>query len=479
MKNRLTVLLFALFVTLLACMLSACNFFSLNASMPETEAVPEDPASCFEYSITNGEVAITKYIGSRTEVVIPSEIEGYPVTSISSSAFRGCDYLRSITIPASVKSIGNYAFDDCDSLASVTFGENSKLTSIGEVAFLNCSSLTSIEIPASVTSIGSSAFHYCYKLVEVYNLSSLSVTKGSTDHGYVGYYALNVYTSLDTSSKQWTTDDGFIFYEDGDVCYLLGYTGDKTDLVLPADCNGKAYAIYQYAFCNCSGLTSITIPDGVTSIGSDAFEDCTSLASITIPASVKSIGSDAFRDCTSLSDIKIPASVKSIGSDAFYGCSALSGITLPFVGATKDGTTNTHFGYIFGAFSYRDNGSYIPNSLKTVVITDGTSIGECAFYDCDSLASITIPASVKSIGSDAFSGCDSLASVTFGENSKLTSIGECAFYACNSLTSITIPANVTSICDYAFEDCTSLASVTFGENSKLESIGFVAFYNCS
>ena len=136
-------------------------------------------------------------------------------------------------------------------------------------------------------------------------------------------------------------------------------------------------SIGDYAFYNCTGLTSITIPDSVASIGEYAFYDCTGLTSITIPDSVASIGEYAFYDCKGLTNITIPYSVTSIGKYAFYGCTGLTSITI-------------------------GNG----------VI----SIGDSAFEGCTGLTSITIPNSVTEMGSGAFYGCKNLQSVLISEN---------------------------------------------------------------
>ena len=187
------------------------------------------------------------------------------------------------------------------------------------------------------------------------------------------------------------TYEGFTYAENGSGITITGYTGDKTELVIPGKIDGKK----------------------VTSIGKRAFEYCRSLTSITIPAGVISIGCWAFRDCYGLTSITIPASVTSIEWYAFANCRSLKSIMLP----------------------------------KGV-----TSIESGTFNGCMGLKSITIPASVTSIGDWAFSGCDGLTSITISKG--VTSIGHYAFYGCRSLTSITISKGVTKFGgDGIFEGC--------------------------
>ncbi len=231
---------------------------------------------------------------------------------------------------------------------------------------------------------------------------------------------------------------------------ITKYNSSDATARIPSYIGGKAVtSIGSDAFRGCSGLTSITIPEGVTSIGDWAFNGCSGLTIVTFAenSKLRSIGYSSFYGCSGLTSVTIPSSVTSIGNWAFGGCTGLTSISIPFVGATKDGTINTRFEYIFG-FSF-------PTSLKTVIITGGSSISDSAFYGCSGLTSITIPDSV-------------------------TSIGEKAFYNCTGLTSITIPDSVTSIGEKAFYGCYKLVEIinhsTLALSCGLKDNGYVACY---
>ena len=254
---------------------------------------------------------------SLTSIEIPDG-----VTSIGDETFRGCSSLKSVEIGNGVTRIGCYMFSNCSSLTSVTIHDG--VTSISNSAFAYCSSLTSVTIPDSVTSIGDETFRGCYKLVEVVNKSTyITVKKGSTSNGYIGYYALAVYNSGDTFTTKLSNDNGYIVYTDGSEKILVHYTGMETDLVLPT----YITKINRLAFSSCWSLTSIAIPDSVTSIGESAFNSCDSLTSVAIPDSVTSIGDSAFSGCRSLTSVVIGDSVTYIGFCAFFGCSSLTSIT--------------------------------------------------------------------------------------------------------------------------------------------------------
>ena len=248
-----------------------------------------------------------------------------------------------------------------------------------------------------------------------------------------------------------------------DTSFITNYAG-LNSVTIPSTVTykGTTYEVLHIndsAFYNCTSLTSITIPNSVTSIGSNAFSHCSSLTSITIPNSVTSIGDAAFADCSSLTSITIPNSVTSIGYYAFKGCSSLTSITIP--------ESVTSIGYYAFGYCSSLTSITIPNSV--------TSIGDAAFYKCSSLTSVTIPNSVTSIGEWTFAYCSSLTSIVIPNS--VTSIGHAAFNDCSSLTSITIPNSVTSIGDYAFSSCSSLTSITIG--NSVTSIGSGAFSDCS
>ena len=252
----------------------------------------------------------------------------------------------------------------------------------------------------------------------------------------------------------------------------INYSGD---VIIPStvNYNGNVYSvkyIESSAFESCSVLTSIEIPNSITSIGSEAFSSCSSLTNVIFEenSQLTSIDFAAFKNCSSLASIEIPNSVTSIKGNrphygAFCGCSSLTNVIFE---------ENSQLTSI-GGYAFQDCSSLtsieIPNSV--------TSIEGGAFENCSSLTSIEIPNSVTSIEYGTFERCYSLTSIEIPNS--VTSIEGGAFENCSSLTSIEIPNSVTSIKGGAFENCSSLTNVIFGENPQLTTIGHATFMGCS
>ena len=374
------------------------------------------------------------------------------VTSIGDEAFSRCNGLTSITIPDSVTSIGSSAFYNCIRLTSVTIG--SGVIIIGNEAFEECRGLTSITIPDSVTSIGSSAFYNCRGLTSVtigngvtsiesgafsgcLGLTSMHIGAGIQEVSWLPNNVSKIAVTISKDNPYLAIDSKAMFAKSNGELSVSKYISEDTTYNIPSAVDGLSVTrIGDSAFYNCSGLTSITIPDGVTSIGSSAFSSCSGLTSITIPDSVTSIGSSAFYNCSGLTSVTIGSGVTSIGSSAFSSCSGLTSVTI---------------------------GSGV------------TSIGSSAFSSCSGLTSITIPDSVTSIEDRAFKGCSGLTSITIPDS--VTSIGSDAFYRCSGLTSVVIKGNITEIPDSCFRNCSNLESIVLP--SSITTIGNKAFSGCS
>ncbi len=495
------------------------------------------------YSVTSiGDSAF--YKNDLTSIEIPNS-----VTSIGDFAFYKCTGLTSVTIGNSVTSIGKYAFYYCTGLTSVTIGNS--VTSIGESAFENCRGLTSIEIPNSVTSIGSwafsdcsgltsvtignsvtsigdKAFNYCIGLKTVINHSLLTFSKGSTDYGYVAYYANDVINAPNATNG--SIEGDFVFART--KVPPLQFT---TDDDLPGTVIGSNY-IWESPVINRSTngvrirVLATNVSDSyrgypIVALGELEFYDgngnkinytASDVTTNSLESTEGSLAglcdgdystyyhstwrSGTVPDDYVYLDIKFPQTVdafkiKMVGRDTDRCVPTeiqVATYDYVLVGYTGNDTAlvlpeNCNGkNYVIGSNIFKDN-----TTITGITISDGvTSIGDNAFSGCTGLTGVTIPNSVTSIGDYAFSGCSNLTSLVIPNS--LTSIGNKAFEGinlhrleintttvggifngCTSLKEIVFGEGVKTIEDNSFTGCTGLTSVTVGIN--VEYIGQSAF----
>ncbi len=495
----------------------------------------KEEMQAFDFTSTSTTCVITGVLDKTiSEIIVPSY-----VTSIKKGAFSDCNSLTSISLPFVGASLNETTY----TYFGYIFGANaynynyapislkkviiSDGLIIDEYAFYRCDNLTSIKIPPSVTSIGNNAFQGCS------SLENISVDKNNANYssqdGILYNKAKTEFIYIPKAISDKVSIPNTIT---GIGSYTFSSCSSLESIIIP----DSVTSIGNYAFLDCTSLTSIIVPKSVTNIGNNAFYNCESLKSITITDGVYSIGEEAFRGCNSLTSIIIPNSIYSIGFSAFYGTS-LKSITLPFIGATQNGTTNTYFGYIFGAEKFFENINFVPMSLKSVTIT-GSKIGENAFYQCISLTSVTICNSVTSIAKGAFTDCYKLVEIINKSSVKITAgssaygeitnyakqvitdenasniikqdgytfyndkgtyflvdyvggghlvlpndindsnynIASYAFYMNKKIRSVVVPSGVIAIGNSAFGGCDSLERVRIG--NSVTNIGSWAFYGC-
>ena len=524
--------------------------------------------------------------------------KNYTVTAIGASAFRDCDGITSVTIPDGVESIGNYAFANngfseialpsnlktigeyafqgCGSLKNVVIPEG--VESIGESAFSDCWSLLSMELPSTLTSIGDYIVNYASAMTKVvsratepaqigdrtfvsrnwdnetqqyiYNLCSATLyVPAGKKSAYQAITGWTKFKAIEEGEPLEATVNGLKYsYVEGSgkatvaaLVYDENEQQEPLDLEIPASVtiDMKNYAIIAIgtsAFRDCHWITSVTIPDGVESIGNYAFAN-NGFSEIALPSNLKTIGEYAFQGCGSLKNLVIPEGAMFIGVGAFSNCRSLLKLELPStIISMGDNVVNnssvlsavvshlqTPCQVTAATFAYEvdwNNGEqqitpcpailYVPSGTKSAYqaisgwtqfkaieegelleatvnglkysYVEGSGKATVIAGDYQQLTSIVIPASVtiegqdyavKAIGASAFRYSYQLTSVKISEG--IESIGSSAFVG-DPLIEITLPSSLRTIGDDAFGNCSSLKEILVPEG--VESIGRNAFAWC-
>ena len=441
-------------------------------------------ASDFTVEVTSGD---NKYSG---DIVIPSTVayksKVLSITNIEAVAFSNCENLTSLTVGSNVINIENGSFEGCKSLIYLCLEDGTETLELG------CNYYSNIYSNTTGNYAGEGLFRDC-PLERLYLGRNISFD-GSGNAGfapfYMGQYGSCVLASMTIGKNVTRIPDLFFRYAKNLTAVHISDLSAWCKIYFSSsDANPLYYA--QNLYLNGELVTELVIPDDVTEINDYAFHNCSGLTSVTIGNDVTGIGKGAFRNCSGLTSVTIGNSVTNIGDYAFEGCSALTAVHISNLSAwcNIDSKSNPLY--------YAKNLYLDGEPVTNIVVPNGiTEIKANMFAYCSNLVSVTIPSSVLSIANHAFNGCsalkelcieDSEETLTLGYNYwEYRNTGKGLFYDCpietlylgrnlsyetdynygyspfynkSTLTSVTIGYSVNNINDYTFDGCSGLTSI--------------------
>ena len=450
------------------------------------------------------------------------DLSATSITNLNSGVFNACTALTTVKLPITIRTIADTAFMDCDSIAEFEIPEgNDYFSTLDGVLFNETKSQivrypiaktgTEFSLPENTKNIKAGAFQGCSELTVIYvtgpigtmsigegafadcNAALTTLANGRTACTDLALYSdsafkneiADIKTFSGTAYLKWdaetavggTTFTHEITYTSTGGAKLLKYGGTEKDIVIPSSVGGADLVeLAEQLFYNNTDITSVVIPDTVTTIGESIFSGCTSLASATLPAALETIPGYMFANCSSLASIDLPETLVEIGETSFMS-TALVTLDIPKTV------------YEIGGHSF--NGC---KSLKTVTFETGSVLyvlGEKAFYDCTALETINLPSTTRSLGIGALQECSSLtgtfvipAAHTVPNNfltgcKSLTKIvvsdGTAklnyeALMGCSSVTELTLPGTLSEMGSKAVASMDSLKTVTITANSVVHFV---------
>ena len=396
-----------------------------------------DAESYLTYTVTDGEATITGYTGSSTTVIIPAEIDGYPVVAIGNNAFLNNRSITAVIIENGVESINEKAFYRCTSLTSVRLG--STVSYIGWYAFVECA-IEEISLPYGLESLSNGVFARCKQL--------RSVTIPAT----LTYFDQTVFDSC-TNLKS-------VYISDMDAWYSTGFYSLNSNPM----CNGADL------YLNGNLVTEVIVPEYITSIPDYLFDGCTSITRVVLHEGLTNIGGYAFYNCSNI-EYNVYGNTCYIATpeNPYFLCAIAVSNNVSSIEIHED--TKYISNYVI-----RENKNLEVIYFNAVAMYDRD---DGAFYARNSnsnSAALVIGSAVTGVPANLFQNSNAIASVEFEDNSVCESIGSYAFYGCSRMTSLELPESLVTIGASAFNSCSQVTSLTLPEN--LTSIGKSAFYGC-